>query len=276
MPEIADPVAREAISAIDAGDIGALGRILATNPELLRERIENGETGYFARPYLLWFVAGNPVREERLAPNIVDVTRFIIEAARLEGVENLKEQLDYAIALVASGRVPRESGVQLALIDALADAGGDPESGMHPALAHRELQAVEQLLARGAKLTLTAAIGTGRTDDIPRLAPNADDRQYALAAAAFYGDPRSLELLLDLGVDVNAFAPEGFHAHATPLHHAVDSKSLEAVKLLVEAGAKLDTKDGVYGGTPLGWAEYLGRPEIAAYLRTRAVSSQWP
>jgi hypothetical protein len=40
------------------------------------------------------------------------------------------------------------------------------------------------------------------------------------------------------------------------------------VNVLVEAGAKLDTKDKVYHGTPLNWAEYEGRQEIADYLKS--------
>jgi hypothetical protein len=39
------------------------------------------------------------------------------------------------------------------------------------------------------------------------------------------------------------------------------------VRLLVERGAKLDMKDTIFDGTPLGWAEYGGRTELAAYLR---------
>jgi hypothetical protein len=73
-------------------------------------------------------------------------------------------------------------------------------------------------------------------DDAARLGPTAssDDRQAALTCAA---------------------------------HHAVDSGSFDTVKALVEAGARLDTTDLSYQATPLGWAEYLQRPEIAAYLR---------
>ena len=58
------------------------------------------------------------------------------------------------------------------------------------------------------------------------------------------------------------------------------SGSLEAVKVLVEAGAELSTKDRAWDATPLGWAEYYIReakgdnaakryPEIAAYLRAK-------
>src|SRR5262249_60252248 len=67
---------------------------------------------------------------------------------------------------------------------------------------------------------------------------------------------------------------------ATPLHHAVCSGELAAVQVLIEAGAKLDTKDTAWGGTPLGWAEHYVEQHagdereadyarIAAYLRER-------
>ena len=50
----------------------------------------------------------------------------------------------------------------------------------------------------------------------------------------------------------------------------MDSGSLDAVKSLVEAGADQGARDRIHNGTPLGWAEYLQRPEIAAYLREKA------
>jgi peptide-methionine (S)-S-oxide reductase len=74
-------------------------------------------------------------------------------------------------------------------------------------------------------------------------------------------------MLIARGADINAYAPAGFHPHATPLHHAVDSGSLDAVKVLAEAGANRDTRDRVHEATPLEWAEYLEKPQIAAYLR---------
>ena len=66
--------------------------------------------------------------------------------------------------------------------------------------------------------------------------------------------------------------------HATPLHNAASSGSLEAVRMLVEAGARVDAKDRAYDGTPLAWAEYYLREkgrgasrkqyaEIVDYLR---------
>jgi len=270
-PEIPDPLFREAVAAIDAGDVSALEHLLAQHPRLVRDRLEYGE-GYFRQPYLLWFVAENPIRQGRLPQNIVPVTRAILLAVEREAPDSLQAQIDCALGLVSSGRIAREHGVQRELIDVLCDAGADPEGALVPALAHREVAAAERLLAHGARLTLLAAVCTGRTAEIARLAPgaSADERQAALAGAAFYGQAHHLDRLIDLGVDINAYSPPGFHPHGTALHHAVDSGSFDAVQALVQAGADLGRKDRIYQGTPLGWAEHLNRPEIAAYLRERA------
>ena len=72
-----------------------------------------------------------------------------------------------------------------------------------------------------------------------------------------------IKFLIGLGADVNAFIDNsaGFHSHASPLHQAVFSGTLESVKLLVDAGADLNAKDRIYDGTPLGWAIYLQTEE---------------
>lgn len=267
-PGIPDPLLREAVAAIDAGDVAALDRLLVEHPELVRARADCGE-GYFHRPYLLGFVAENPIRNGTLPRNIAEVARTIVEAARRQGVESFREQIDSALGLVCSGRVARECGVQSELIDVLCDAGADPDAGLAPALAHRELAAAEHLLARGARMTLLAAVCTGRDAEVERLAnaAGAAERQAALAGAALHGRARSLSTLIDLGVEVSAYAPAGFHPHGTALHHAVASGSLDAVQRLVAAGADLERQDRVYHGTPLDWAVHLDRGEIAEYLR---------
>ncbi|HEX3528430.1 MAG TPA: ankyrin repeat domain-containing protein [Thermoanaerobaculia bacterium] len=265
-----DPLLQDAISALDAGDVSALERLLESHPELVRDRVDFGE-GYFHRPYLLWFVAENPIRNGTLPRNIGEVTRAILKAVERSAADTRQEQIDYALALVCSGRVARESGVQRDLIDVLGDAGAGLDGALVPALAHRELAAAEQLLRRGATLTLLAAVCTGRTDDLARLVKTAspEDRQAALAGAALYGKGGALALLIAPGIDLNGYNPPGFHPHATALHHAVDSGSLEAVQVLVDAGADLGARDRIHQGTALDWAEHLQRPEIAAYLREK-------
>lgn len=274
-----DSLFREAVSYIDAGQVGELRGLLAANPHLtgerleapgawLRELVDGALEGYFKAPYLLWFVAENPIRHERLPANIVEITETILAAAKREQLDSLQEQLDYTLGLVVTGRVPRESGMQLQLMDVLIDAGATPGAA-HGALSGRNLEAAAQLVKRGGELTLATAICLDRDADVDRLAKEATarDRQIALVAAALNGKAQALAKLLKLGVDIDAYSTD-IHPHATALHHAVDSGSLEAVKVLVEAGAKLDTRDKVYNGTPLDWAEHSGRNEIAEYLRS--------
>ena len=61
IPELEDPRLRDAVAAIDAGDVSGLESLLTAHPELVRDRVEGGE-GYFREPFLLWFIAENPVR----------------------------------------------------------------------------------------------------------------------------------------------------------------------------------------------------------------------
>lgn len=283
-PDITDPRFRAAVEALDAGDQPALSRILETHPGLVRERLDHPEEGYFQHPFLLWFVADNPIRHGKLPLNTVELARLLVEKVRAEAPETAQFQLDYALGLVTTGSTPRNSGVQLALMDLLIDAGATVGQG-HGALANGNPGAARRLLERGGGLTLTTAVILEMADEIPKLAATsgAEDRVTALVAAAFYGKTDSLRYLLGLrgGVDVNAFPSpaSGFHHHATALHQAVSSGSLDAVRVLVEAGADLEITDRVHGGTPLGWAAYMQSEEapdaetakryaaIADYLR---------
>jgi ankyrin repeat protein len=148
----------------------------------------------------------------------------------------------------------------------------------------RSIPIARQLLEAGApfsdeSMTLAAAICLDRAPDIERRTrtAGADERQLALAAAAFHGKADGLRLLIGLGVDLDALRP-GLQ-HAAPLHNAVTSGSLAAVKTLVDAGARLDIRDIGHRLTPLDWAEWYARQatlggepreyaEIASYLRS--------
>lgn len=256
--DITDPSFRDAVEAIDNGNIKLLERLLETNPQLVSKRLDTPTEGYFKHPYLLWFIADNPIRCEKLPPNIVGITRLLLKYVRQNAKESFREQIDYTFGLVATGRIPRESGVQIDLIDLLIDNGATPGSGQG-ALANGNIEAAKHIIERSGKITLTAAVCLDRMEDVIRLLPeaNIDDKQVALMAAAFYGNPEMTEILINSGVDVNAYINKGFHTHASPLHQAVHSGSLETVKLLIQAGADFDAKDKVYNGTPLGWVAYM-------------------
>jgi peptide-methionine (S)-S-oxide reductase len=273
------------VQAIDAGDNGELQRLLTSHPELacdrldapgawLRDRIGDAADGFFARPYLLWFVAEDPVRNGRLPANIVEVTRTIVGVAQRTCADRLREQLDYALRLVALSWIARQCDVQIGLIDVLLDAGASTENAADTALVNGNVAAAAHLVERGAPLTLATAVCLARWEDADRLAASSTlrEQQLALVLAALRGRAEALRYLLDRGVDANTVSPD-LYSHATALHHAVHPGSLDAVQVLVEAGARLDVKDTAYGGTPLGWAESSGKKhpydEIAAYLRRK-------
>jgi hypothetical protein len=290
-----DSLFREAIAAIDAGHVTALTRLLDAHPELVRERLTApGEwlrsqigralDGFFKDPYLLWFVTEDAVRTGQLSANVGAVARIIIRTAKRVAVPDLQHQLDSTFHFAVCSPIGRENGRQLELLDVLVDEGASMEGGPVQAFICHNEAAARHLVARGARLTLPAALCLGMWREVAALAPRAtpEDRQVALGLAALNGKPEALSRLLPLGVDLDAFT-SGFYSHATPLHHAVWSGSLDAVKVLVEAGAKLTTRDTAEHATPLGWAEYAasssaGRTqgkqfhEIAAYLRGRGAT----
>lgn len=265
--DIKDPLFREAVEAIDAGDISLLMRLLNENPQLINKRLDTPIDGYFANPYLMWFVAENPIRHEKLPANIIDVTRVLIEAAKKNAPESFREQINYTLGLVATGRIPRESGVQNEWIDLLIDNGAMPENGIG-ALAHGNVGAAKHLIERGGTLTLATAVGLNLEDAVHHLLKDTtrSDIEIALMMAAFYGRSKMISLLLNHGVNVNVYLGRsgGFHSHATALHQAVFSGSLESVKLLVDAGANLNAIDKIYEGTPLEWAQYMQKEETDA------------
>src|SRR4051812_41537368 len=154
--EILDLLFREAVSAIDAGDVPALERLLAENPRLVRDRLDapgawlrdqvgDALDGFFKDPYLLWFVTEDAVRTGQLPPNVADITRVILRAAEREGSVVLPEQLESTIHFAVCSPVGREDGSQLRLIDALIDGGASPNHTLD-ALICRNLEAAEHLL----------------------------------------------------------------------------------------------------------------------------------
>jgi hypothetical protein len=73
---------QEALAAMDAGTVEGLRRVLATHPEVVREREVDHSgvySGYFAHATLLHHVAGNPIRGP-LPANIIEIARALIEA----------------------------------------------------------------------------------------------------------------------------------------------------------------------------------------------------
>jgi|SRR5579859_164057 len=260
---IEDAVFRRGVELLDAGDEAGLRAHLRQHPDIVRQRVVFEGGNYFQNPTLLEFVAENPVRHGRLPENVIAVAKVILDA----GVE--QAALNETLGLVATGRVARECRVQVALLDLLCDYGADPNSAVHAAL-NDEPEAVGALLRRGARMDLPVAAALGRIEDARRLLATAEsrDRHRALALASQFGHVELVSLLLDAGEDANRYNPVGCHSHSTPLHQAAVAGHIEVVRLLVERGARVDTKDILWRGSPADWAKHGGKLDVEAFLRS--------
>jgi len=96
-----DALFREAVTAIDAGDVASLE----------------------------WFVTEDAVRTGQLSANVGAIARTIIEAARRTGAADLEHQLDSTFHFAVCSPIGRDDGRQLELLDVLIDAGAAIEGG---------------------------------------------------------------------------------------------------------------------------------------------------
>jgi hypothetical protein len=266
--QIEDTVFRRGVDLLDAGDAVGLRAYLGEHPQLARQRVAFEGVNYFRNPTLLEFVAENPVRHGRLPRNVVEIARVLLDV----GAE--RAALNETLGLVCSGRVARECGVQVGLIDLLCDYGAEPDSALQAALGHGEFEAVKALIRRGARVDLPVAAGLGRSEEAAQLLPCAsrEDRHRALALACQFGHLEIVKALLDAGEDPDRFNPVGSHSQSTPMHQAAWAGHDAVVQLLLEHGARIDLKDVLWHGTPADWAEYGGKTELAAYLRALEAS----
>jgi ankyrin repeat protein len=87
--------------------------------------------------------------------------------------------------------------------------------------------------------------------------------------AAVQGDAAAVELLVDLGFDVNAKGRTDMPSDQpwqTALHHAAGEGNLELARTLLRLGADPDVRDARFDSTPLGWARHFGQQALIDLL----------
>jgi ankyrin repeat protein len=264
-----------AVETVIAGDLHTLRVFLRTDSTMVRARSTRRH-----HATLLHYIGANGVEgaRQKTPANAVEVAKTLLEAgAEVDALADMYDSKCTTMSMLVSSSHPYDAGLQAALAETLLDygaafegPGSNWQSALMTALAFGYLDTATALARRGSPAdTLPAAAGLGRILDATRLLPTADakSRHVALSLAAQLGHVEVVRLLLDAGEDPDRYNLEGFHAHSTPLHQAVCANHADVVRLLVERGARLDLRDTIYQGTPLDWAEYLGKAAIAAYLR---------
>jgi ketosteroid isomerase-like protein len=119
--------------------------------------------------------------------------------------------------------------------------------------------AVDELVATAMSGDRTAVERLLAAD--PRLRRRAIDRcPDQLVRAAEQNSYQAVELLIELGFDVNA------RSRTAPLHEAAMRGNLPVIRLLLDHGADPNIHDTGYDATPAGWAEHHGQHEAQQLL----------
>jgi ankyrin repeat protein len=205
---------------------------------------------------------------ERLGPthptpsqNLEDLLRWSVSHAMTDRVRILVET---DVEVDGLGTQHPILGGRRAIEQAALDGSEDIVELLVAAGARRpDLSAVEAFLAACTGDDRAAVAGLLARQ--PGLAAEAAiHRPDQIRLAAELGRPEAVRRLVEQRFDVNA------RNRTTALHEAVWRNDLAMIRLLLELGADPTIADTEHNATPLGWAEHLGRHEIAELLRTRA------
>jgi Ankyrin repeats (3 copies) len=270
-------VFENAVEAVVDGDVDALLHALRQHAEL---PIARSTRRHHAT--LLHYLGANGVEQhrQRTPANALDVARTLLDAgASVDALADLYDERCTTLGMVVSSSHPAAAGLQLELAlllvergAAVGGAGSKWQSAVLTALIFGYLDTARGLASHAGEVdSVIELAGLGRVDDVRARISTASsgDLHAALALAAQLGHADVVRLLLAHGVDPNRFNPDGYHAHATPLHQAVWHGHRDVVENLVAAGATVDLADTIYDATPLQWAEYARRDALADYLRGR-------
>jgi ankyrin repeat protein len=229
-------VAKAAVSAVRAGDVDALRRLLDENPWLATARLGDDDACGMSRT-LLHVATDWPGHFPRVAETIAALVAAGADVnARFRGPHD-ETPLHWAA-----------SSDDVAALDALLDAGADIEApgavlgGGAPladARGFKQWNAAFRLVERGARTTIVDAATLGLLDRVERCfadaEPTAEEITRAFWGACHGGRRDCAEYLLERGAKLNWIPP---WENLTPLDAAQREGAADLVAWLRERGAK--------------------------------------
>ncbi|HLB08421.1 MAG TPA: ankyrin repeat domain-containing protein [Gemmatimonadaceae bacterium] len=260
---------RNAVAALDAGDLPRLEALIDAHPSLLRYACRVGEwyeQGYFAGATLLWHIAGNPIRGP-LPRNILAIARVLVDR-HFTG-----EDARNTIGLLLTSKQASEAGVALPMIDLLTRSGArfdlDAPDALDAPLLNHAPDTAEALVHRGATPQLRHSAALGDVVAMRRMLGEPVDQTTlddALVFACIRGQRDAAALLVARGANGGVLLTPGGQTPRTALHEAANRGYAEIVELLIAAGASALVVEPRWNGTAAGWAQAGGFTALAERL----------
>lgn len=238
-----------AADAVAQGDLAALDAMLRQRPALATVRSPRPH-----RCTLLHYLGANGFEDwrQRTPANAVAVADRLMAAGADPNAVCYTYRGgpgEHVVGLLATSDHPKEAGLALPLLAALAHGGA-------------RLGPVHQLLTD----LYRAAQGADPSAAVRQLDPAAPAAGLAVVECAALGETSLLLALLDAGVPVDARRDDG----ATALHQAAIDGNAALVDVLLARGANPRLRDKVFDGTPAGWADAGGHADLARRLAEAA------
>lgn len=237
-----------AADAVVQGDLDTLRRLLRERPALATARSQRPH-----RCTLLNYLGANGFEHwrQKTPPNAVAVIDLLLAAGSDPNAVCYTYRGgpgEHTAGLLTSSGHPREAGLTLDMLTALASGG------------LRQSPVYELLTA------LHEARRTGRTAQAAaNLDAHSEAAGLALVESAMLGEQEIVATLLDAGVDINSRRGDG----ATALHQAAIDGNAALVDELLARGADPNLRDSVFNGTAAGWANAGGHEALAKSLAAR-------
>jgi ankyrin repeat protein len=280
-----------AIAALTSGDVGRLRALVRADPALATSRSST------SHPTLLQCLVLSAAK----VPNQIEMARVLIDAgadvngplgacASCDNVAAARLLLDHGAAIDGvGGWSPLEEALywnSQGVIALLLQRGASIHN-LRIAAGLGRTDAMEAFFAADGSLRPEA--GTinwpwgdlkviegsnfdrhGREMLAAKFASFGNERQHvidnAFVYACMHGHTGAATFLLVRGARIDAI-PGGFDYSGTALHYAALNGHRAMVEFLLARGADARVRDTKIGGTPAGWADYGGHPEIRDLLQ---------